>query len=345
MSWAWLYSWWEVWAGPYALELVLLGVYERDTGQLVGLAPMYRNESRSFGAMKIRRLQFIGNSWRIGPSVRTEYTGLIALSGREVDVALTISGFLRKMVWDELVISDSSDRAAGEFGEALVQDGNIVSLIRSEAKGIRIDTTGSFEKWVGQLGPNTRVKAINRQAFFETELKGSCHRYEPDTEAYTGFFERLNRFHNERWGKPCFDERAVDFHLSLLKRLDEGQSPELSQLISGQEIVSVLYDVRAGGRIYNLQSGFDETLHKKLSVGTLHLGYAISHAFGERDVECYDLLAGYGKNTFYKAKFKGEEVEFTTIEFVRSPLLKLVYRFQGTLPQGLKRRINRVFRL
>lgn len=345
MSWAWLYSWWEVWAEPYGLELVLLGVYERSTGQLVGLAPLYRHEVRSLAAIKIRRLHFIGNAWRIGPSVRTEYVGLIALSGCEINVALSISRYLRELVWDELVISDSRDRTAGDFGEALVQDGDTLSLIRSEAKGVRIHTNGSFDQWMRQLGRNTRLKAINRQTFFEDDLKGKCQPYEPDADGYSGFFEYLNRFHYQRWGKPCFDERAVDFHLRLLARLDGGQSPQLSQLISGNEIVSVLYDIRVGGRIYNLQSGFDEALHKKLSLGTLHLGYAIRRAFGECDVDCYDLLAGYGKNTFYKAKFKGEQVAFTTVEFVRSPLLKLAYRFQASLPHELRRRINRILRL
>lgn len=345
MSWTWLYSWWEVWAEPYGLELVLLGVYEKDTEQLVGLAPMFRHETRLLGAMKIRRLHFIGNAWRIGASVRTEYVGLIARSGYENKVAHSVAGCLGEFVWDELVISDSRDETAGHFGEALVQNGDVLSLIRSEAKGIRIDTNGSFEQWARQLGRNTRLKSINRQGFFEDELKGECKPYEPDVDGYSRFFECLNHFHYQRWGKPCFDERAVDFHLRLLARLDDGQSPELSQLICGNRIVSVLYDIRAGGRIYNLQSGFDESFHKKLSLGTLSLGYAISRAFGDSGVHCYDLLAGYGKNTFYKAKFKGDQVAFTTLEFVRSPLLKLAYRCQTTLPQGIKRKINRVVRL
>lgn len=59
----------------------------------------------------------------------------------------------------------------------------------------------------------------------------------------------------------------------------------------------------------------------------------------------YDMLAGYGINPFYKARFKGEEVGFTTLEFVRSPVLKLTYQCQAWLPERMKSRINRVFRL
>lgn len=119
----------------------------------------------------------------------------------------------------------------------------------------------------------------------------------------------------------------------------------MTELVCDNTVVSVLYDVQSGDRVYNLQAGFNEALHKKLSPGTLHLGYAISEAFEDSGVRYYDLLAGYGKNTFYKAKFRGEEVGFTTLEFVRSPVLKLAYQCQAWLPQRMKSRINRVFRL
>ena len=345
MSWAWLYSWWEVWSRAYGLELFLLGVYSNEDGMLVGLAPLYRHVFRSLGGIRIRRLHFIGNAWRIGPSVRTEYVGLIMRNGFEESTAGAIAGYLRRFTWDELIISDSRHETAGAFGKALTQGGDVLDVIRSEATGICIDTNGSREHWVQSLGSNTRLKAINRQSFFEVELNGVYRPFRPGVDGYWRFFEQLNQFHLQRWGKPCFDESAVDFHIRLLSRLVASQSPKMTELVCDNEVVSVLYDIQAADRVYNLQAGFNESLHKKLSLGTLHLGYAISDAFEESSILYYDLLAGYGKNTFYKAKFMGEETGFTTLEFVRSPLLKLAYQCQACLPRRMKSRINRVFRL
>jgi hypothetical protein len=45
---------------------------------------------------------------------------------------------------------------------------------------------------------------------------------------------------------------------------------------------SVLYDVRAGGREYNIHAWFDSNLDRKLSPGFLHLGQAIELAFASR---------------------------------------------------------------
>ncbi len=41
---------------------------------------------------------------------------------------------------------------------------------------------------------------------------------------------------------------------------------------------SALYDVRAGGREYNIQPWFDSSFDRKLSTGFLHLGQAIELA-------------------------------------------------------------------
>ncbi len=344
MSWPWLFSWWDVWSESFGLDLLLLGIYDSGN-RLVGLAPLYRHDFRTMGGFRIHRVHFIGNAWRVGPSVRTEYVGLIAREGYESEVAALTSGYLRDLNWDEVVVSDSRSPAAGDFGDALTKHDDAIRLVRNESKGICIDTRGRFDAWLQDLGPNTRLKAFNRRSVFEGELEGEVHRIHEDTREYAPFFEQLNSFHHERWGKPCFDDRAVDFHMKLLSRLSGNQRPELTALVVDGRTVSVLYDICSGRGVYNLQAGFDEHLHKKLSPGTLHLGYAVEQAFSDPDIDRYDLLAGYGKNTFYKAKFRGNEVDFTTLEFVRSPMLKLMYQCQAWLPKGMKSRINRLFRL
>lgn len=344
MSWPWLYSWWEVWGERLSLEPLILGVYNAD-GRLVGLAPLYRHRFRTALGIRIARLHFMGNAWRVSPTVRTEYVGLIAERGGEQAVARVVYDYLKLLDWDELVISDCQEADAGDLGKALSGDGGVTPILRNESQGVCIDTTGDFSAWISDLGPNTRLKAFNRRKVFAEELGGDWQICEDTEQGRTEFLKKLNRFHELRWGKPCFDEQAVLFHSKLLSRLSGGQRPLLSRLKIGEDVVSLLYDVQSGKRVYNLQSGYEEHWHSKLSLGTLHLGYAIEHGFSCPDIERYDLLAGAGKNTFYKARFKGEKVIFPTLDFVRSPILRAAYRCRSWMPQGWVSRINRVFRL
>lgn len=340
MSWPWQVSWWEVWGDKLHLQLLLLAVYDRDE-RLVALAPLYASRYRTPVGWQLRRLHVIGNAWKLGPTVRTEYVGYICDSQYKREALEALSVYLKGEAWDELILADASENEAADWDHALEDQMSVTCHVRSEAEGIAIDTTGTHEEWLASLGKNTRLKAYNRRSLFEGQLDGEFRAWEnPDA-----FLELLNDFHVARWGKPCFDQDAVRFHQLLLGRLTVNQRAQLSILQSGEKILSVLYDIRAGDRIYNLQAGFLEAFHPKISVGTLHLGYSIEAAFRDIDIARYDLLAGSGKNTFYKSHFKGQTVRFTTVEYVRSSVLKMAYGVRGYLPQGLVSSVNRFFRL
>ncbi|MCW8931849.1 MAG: GNAT family N-acetyltransferase, partial [Gammaproteobacteria bacterium] len=63
LSWAWQYFWWQTWGDKLNLQLLLLGVYDDEL--LVGIAPLYVAPF-NFGALRgFKRLQFIGNAWRL----------------------------------------------------------------------------------------------------------------------------------------------------------------------------------------------------------------------------------------------------------------------------------------
>lgn len=340
MSWAWQISWWDVWEDELGLRLRLLGVYD-DGGGLVGLAPLYEHRFRTPVGWEILRLHAIGNAWKLSPTVRTEYVQFIVERENSDAILAAITGYLAKLEWDELIIPDADESGMARWEQALKPRVDASKVIRSESEGILINTSGGFSQWLANLGRNTRLKAYNRRDIFERELQGRFVSWDSSGE----FLERLNHFHQSRWGKPCFDAFALAFHTKLLARLGNDQSARLSVLMAGKDIVSVLYDIQAGSRVYNLQAGFTEKLHGKVSLGTLHLGYAIEQSFRAPDIHGYDLLAGAGKNTFYKRHFKGETVCFTTVEYVRSPLLKAAYGARSWLPSRLVSSINRFFRL
>jgi len=61
-------------------------------------------------------VHFLGNAWRVSPTVRTEYIGLVARSELESDVALAVAAYLKTLTWDELVIPDSQEEGGGSAG-------------------------------------------------------------------------------------------------------------------------------------------------------------------------------------------------------------------------------------
>ncbi len=340
MSWPWLYSWWETWSQVLGMDLLLLGVFDQEN-KLVGIGPFCRRVLVTPAGVRFARLYMIGNAWRLAPTVRTEYCGIIARRGYERKVTETLVTSLEQLEWDELILSDvpvdqlESLRAGGFSG----QQGYRI-FRRADDRGIRVDTSGNFDDWLGALGKNTRLKAYNRRAYLQKkgELEFLGHRQWRDGD----FFERLNAFHMKRWGKPAFDREALRFHLLLIERLHLcGGEPAMSLIVYNERCISVLYDLVVRGCRYNLQAGYEEDFDAKVSLGYLHLGLAIEAAFKRGTTSTYDLLAGNGKKQFYKSHFYGESVHFSTFQVVRSPLLKALYRLQASSPPFIARAFTR----
>ncbi len=340
MSWPWLYSWWETWSQVLGMELVLLGVYD-PRGELVGIGPFCRRVLVTPAGVRVARLYILGNAWRLAPTVRTEYCGIIARRGYESGVRAVLFPTLEKLVWDELICSDvPQDQVENlKTGGFDSQRGYRV-IHRTDDTAIRIDTDGCFDGWLAGLGKHTRLKAYNRRSYLSKQ--GELVFLEHDEGRDGDFFERLNAFHRNRWGKPAFDREALRFHRLLLQRLHLcGGEPAMSLILYNGRCVSVLYDLVVRGCRYNLQAGYEEDFDTKVSLGYLHLGFAIEAAFSHGTTNTYDLLAGTGKKQFYKSHFHGESIQFSTFQIVRSPLLKALYRIQAASPPFVARAFSR----
>ncbi|WP_190294909.1 GNAT family N-acetyltransferase [Marinobacter sp. R17] len=191
----------------------------------------------------------------------------------------------------------------------------------------QVRTDGRFEHYLAGLGRSTRLRFFNRRKVLES--LGDITVRNDWSRDPVAFFERLNEFHIERWGTPCFGRDSLLFHRRFLDGIeDEGGAPDLSVLSVSNRPVSVLYNVRFGSCVYNLQSGFLENYHRKLALGSLHLGYAIEQAFREPGNDVFDLLAGQGKNSNYKQHIATDQVELVSLMLVRSPFYKWLYRLK-----------------
>jgi hypothetical protein len=341
-SWGWQHSWWKIWGESLNLELLLVAVY--SSGQLVGIGPFYVHQSSLFSGFSTRRVHLIGNAWGIAPTVRTEYTNLIVHKKNAVEITEAIAEKLLQSNWHELLICDAgkNDIECLNFHISKQLKKKTSLIIRREARGVCVDAGGDFDKWISRLGPNTRRKLYNRRQYAE-EL-GLKKAYYQDSE-FPEFLSQLDDFHKARWGNVCFDRQAKAFHQSLMRCLPDNACAKLSSLSLSGSVVSVLYDIKVAKTVYNMQSGYLENFDKKLSLGTLHLGYAIETAFNDDEVSDYDLLVGEGLNTFYKQHYHGRKVDLFTAKIVRSGFLQLCYKVGALLPDKLRSLINRYLRL
>lgn len=322
MSWAWQSAWWLTWKNKLNLELYIHFIFLG--GDLVGILPLYRRPESRAGR---RELQFIGNAWRIAPSVRSEYIAPLfkatlqqALT-RHVDDWLASSGWFGHMYMPDHVL-----RKEVEFRN---------TFVRQSDTGYVVDTSRDIHEYKASLGAQTRLKAFNRLHYLEHQYPGARWEVVSITEeGLENFFATLNSLHVLRWDKPCFDEYAQSFHKRIIAS-GEAIVPFLHQLCINGEVVSVSYNLICKGKMYNIQSGYLQNFDKKLSLGTLHFGKLLQICFESPEIKSLDFLAGSGKNTDYKNHFNGAHIHFVTLQIFSSKVnLKLF-----TLKKAIKARV------
>jgi CelD/BcsL family acetyltransferase involved in cellulose biosynthesis len=96
-------------------------------------------------------------------------------------------------------------------------------------------------------------------------------------------------------------------------------------------VVSVLYDIRKGACQYNISMGFDPSFSRKLSLGLLHLGYAMEAA-AESQVSTYDFLAGSGLRSDYKRHLSQVRRSLSCVQVLRGFVLPPLYRWHDRAP-------------
>jgi len=308
---AWQDAWWKHWGGDACFEFVTEGR---------SCSGLYLDRYKYKGVLPVTCLQFIGTNYRRLSTPRTEYNSPPTATPEAI-----FSGDWSEAVFSDMPEDSPAVRALRDLAE---ERGCLVRRIGDDV-AYSIETKGLFSDYLASLGSGTRLRLYNRRSVLEQVGGVTIGNWWPDK--LVSFFELLNGFHRDRWGQPCFNETSLSFHREFLKNIvREGGRPELSVLCVSGKPVSVLYNVLYKNVAYNLQAGFVENLHKKLALGTLHLGYSIEAAFDDGQVEAFDLLAGGGKNEDYKAKLATDRTALVSLMLVRSRLFKLLYRIKDS---------------
>lgn len=271
--------------------------------------------------LPIRCLQFVGTNYRRYSTPRAEYNCLPVISN-ELPQALNSTLETR---WTEAVFRDVIE--GGPFHETVADwansEGFSVRVLHRDL-AYHIDTDSDFNGYLSLLGKNSRLKLFNRRSLLEQQGRVVLESW--PLERLDEFFDVLNRFHSLRWGSPCFSSDSCSFHKRFLHGIREaGGIPDLSVLTVDGSVESLLYNVNYRGVCYNLQSGFNEGFHRKIALGTLHLGYCIENACNDPEIRTFDLLAGGGKRSDYKSHLATQKTPLISIMLVRGRFYRWLY--------------------
>jgi CelD/BcsL family acetyltransferase involved in cellulose biosynthesis len=325
LSHEWLSGWWNCFGDALGQAPEVMAFYRG--AQLVGLAPLYRQRVLRSGFLPAQSVQMMGLAWRDPELLISEYLDVIGT--QEELPALReacVLELLKDPGWSEFVIGFTSvapqwrevfQRAAG------AEPHYVRELDRSIA--YQADLTAGFPAYLQQLQQSTRRSVWNLRR--RLALRGTVALENVAVQDIDAGFADLNRLHQLRWQKPAFAGRRLRFHTALAQRLAAGGELALSRLRVGSEVVSVLYDIRKGTRQYNIKMAFDPAFSARLSLGLIHLGYAMEAA-ADRGVGIYDLLAGPGRANDYKRHLSQMRRVLSCVQMLRGPLLPRLYRWR-----------------
>lgn len=325
LSWEWLTHWWQCFAAGLGATPHILAFY-RD-GALVGIVPLYRRRLIRNGMLPASSIQPIGLSWRDPRAVISEYLDVVAAEPDAGAVRRACARvLLEEATWTECVIGFTA--SARHWCEAFTARNcparQYVRDLDSSAS-YQADLGQGFAVYLRSLGRSTRRSLWGLRRRLSVQARVRFEALGPE-EIDAGFAD-LNRLHQLRWKKLAFAGSRLAFHTRMAKCLATRGELAVSRLRAGDEVISVLYDIRKGPCQYNISMGFNPAFNRKVSLGLLHLGYAMEAAADSR-VATYDLLAGRGQRTDFKRHLSQRRRELSCVQVLRGHLLPPLYRWR-----------------
>jgi hypothetical protein len=289
---AWGNAWLDVWGNDSRLTLIDIG------GRRNPREMLYCVHTRLKKILPIQSLHLVGVGCDLIGAPRAEYNDVNDLLAAS-DLGALLFTELDKLSWSQFRLPDllTSSSSTEMLMELAKRAGLGVQLVQTES-AYYVSAT-DFSTYLASLGANTRLAYFNRRDRLREQ--GEIEFSQFAIEKSSGFFELLNTFHIARWGTVCYSAESQRFLMNFMERLViENGFPILEVMKVNGEAVSVMFDVILDGCRYNFQSGYLENRYPKISLGAIHMGYAIETAITSNLI--YDFMAGEGKKTNYKTR-------------------------------------------
>jgi CelD/BcsL family acetyltransferase involved in cellulose biosynthesis len=294
----WLLTWLSVYGRLQGRRLRL--VVFRDSGRLVGLAPLLRRRCWYRGILPFRRLEFLASGEREGHGICSNHLNVIAERGAEEAVARGLAAAATAGAlgaWDELVLPMmDGDGLMPSLLAAAFRDHGLAAEEVETARAPYIPLPATWDAYLKSLSCTHRRQVTRSLRAFEQWAGGEA-RLEWATDA--AGLEKGKRvlidLHHSRWNEgeqsgvfrsPSF----LEFHDSLMRRLLEHGALEVLWLTVRGEPVAALYGMTWGDKFYAYQTGRRLDVPANVRPGGVILAYAVRRAIeaGRRE---FDLLA------------------------------------------------------
>lgn len=338
LTWEWLYPWWQHLGRDKDLYLLTV---RNESGQLVGLAPLFRSWA-GLGLWDRRRcLAFLGTT-----EVASDYLNIIVdpAAGCAVLAALVEYLIARREEWDVLSLADVEEKAwtlsmvrtlfqirgfhvvtsvtAGHECRYACLDGGWDSYLRSRSGGLRYQIKRNGSLLAEQYG--ARFEMIDRAGELPRaiEILIALHR---DRRAAVGGTTALAH------------ESVVAFLCATTPLLHERGWLRLCTLVAGGRPLAMLYGLAYRGTFYFYQSGWDMEWAARAPGTVLH-GHCIRQACADGLTE-YDFLRG---DESYKDRWASYVRRMTRLDIVQRTPRTLLHRGTRRLIRGLGKARHRL---
>jgi len=320
----WMSVWWDVFGAPEGADWLGAAV-EDDAGEIVGVCPVFRQRGTLRGTpIPVHRLGVLGGFFRGPGTVLTQYNQLLGDVTARPELLARILDYLDGLDdWSEMCL-----QLAADGSEAL-------TALRAEAARRRwyvrvvpslpsylVRTGGTFAEYVASRSPSTRRRLLYQRRRLEQSGRFEFTYVEP--AASHEALAKMNELYADRAGAPAFDARTMAFHERFIGELPEWGALRLSLISVDDRVVSVNYAVRVRDREYGIALGFDDRFDNRISLGTLHLGYALEDAWRD-GVASYDLMTSARGSQEWKARLATSTIPLVGIQIVRRSWLAALY--------------------
>jgi len=346
VTWEWLSTWWQVYAGDRSLRIV--AVWEGTT--LLGIAPLLARHKSClyFGILPFRRWELLASGESSGDEVCSDYLDWVVSSGREAEVVGLILDHLvgtMKSEWQEILIPDiaASSSSLQHLQTACGKRGLLYEILkREQSPYIRLPAT--WDMYLAGVSSSFRYKL--RRGRRDFEQLGGQYKVAETLRDVNEMFPKLVELHQARWaarglpGAFASDLRRRFHNLIIPIALARGWL-RLGVLFLPSGPIGAIYSFRYYGRVYFYQSGIAPQESSHLRPGTLLHGYEIEAAIAAGCTE-YDFLKQGGPD--YKDDWADSTHELVFARISRPGLRHQALRFarhtHSTL-RSIKRRLAR----
>jgi hypothetical protein len=320
----WRNAWLAVWGAEIAkIEARLIVEPERGA-----IRNLYRCRTALRRWLVLDCLQFIGTSYKGVSTARSEYNDFSFDEPQQGGRREALSTLEQNPEWKMMVLSDIvSDGQLHQNMQAWCAEKGWYMRQTYSDKAWHIDVRGTWEDYLSSRSGGVRRKLLaNRR---KLSGNGDALRLEDIAPSeLDSFLDKLNEFHVERWGVPCYgpvNRKLMKTFASAVEASPDGKL-NATRLLARGETVSLMLNLQWKGRVYNLQSGFDSRFSRE-APGYVHLGLAIQEAFSDNSLHTFDMLAGGGKVSDYKSDLATGHIDLCSVMIIRSALLGLGARF------------------